>query len=60
MDYQNLMPLAAHAKRLSELSSHNTIEYIDDVCGDAAVQKVKELGEGELCFMPNSAISLRK
>ncbi|HOK81696.1 MAG: phosphoglycerate kinase [Clostridiales bacterium] len=52
LDYQNLMPLAAHAKRLSELSGYN-IEYIDDVCGDAAVQKVKELKEGEAVLLGN-------
>lgn len=52
LDYQNLMPLAAHAQRLSELLGE-TVDYIDDVCGDAAIAKVKSLKEGEAVILGN-------
>lgn len=42
LDYQNLIPLEEHAKILSELTGKN-IAYIDDVCGDAAIEKLKKL-----------------
>lgn len=52
LDYQNLIPLAAHAKRLTELSGIK-VDYIDDVCGDAAIEKVKALKEGEVVILGN-------
>ena len=52
LDYQNLMSMQAHADRLTEISGIK-IEYIDDVCGDSAVQKVKDLSEGEVVLLGN-------
>ncbi|MBO7156374.1 MAG: phosphoglycerate kinase, partial [Clostridia bacterium] len=52
LDYQNLMSMQAHADRLTEISGIK-IEYIDDVCGDSAVQKVKGLSEGEVILLGN-------
>lgn len=52
LDYQNLMPLEEHARLLGELSGCN-IEYVDDVCGDAAIAKVKALKDGEVVLLGN-------
>ncbi|MBO7155995.1 MAG: phosphoglycerate kinase, partial [Clostridia bacterium] len=52
LDYQNLMSMQAHANRLTEISGIK-VEYIDDVCGDSAVQKVKDLSEGEVVLLGN-------
>ncbi|MBO5776132.1 MAG: phosphoglycerate kinase [Clostridia bacterium] len=52
LDYQNLMSMQAHADRLTEISGIK-VEYIDDVCGDSAVQKVKDLSEGEVVLLGN-------
>ena len=52
LDYQNLMSMAPHAERLTELSGIK-VDYIDDVCGDAALQKIKELKEGEVVLLGN-------
>ena len=52
LDYQNLIPLSAHAKRLSELTG-TEIKYIDDVCGDYAIQCVKNLKQGEVIILGN-------
>lgn len=52
LDYQNLMPLAEHAARLSELAGKK-ITYIDDVCGPAAVDSVRSLQAGEAVFLGN-------
>ncbi|MDD3947383.1 MAG: phosphoglycerate kinase [Clostridia bacterium] len=52
LDYQNLMPLAKHAKRLSELVGAD-IAYIDDVCGDAALAKIKSLKSGQAILLGN-------
>lgn len=52
LDYQNLMPLAPHAARLTELVGRE-IAYIDDVCGDAALERVKALKEGEAILLGN-------
>ena len=52
LDYQNLMSMQPHAERLSEISGIK-IDYIDDVCGDAALQKVKDLKEGEVVLLGN-------
>ncbi|MDR2267073.1 MAG: phosphoglycerate kinase [Christensenellaceae bacterium] len=52
LDYQNLIPLAEHAMRLSKLSGYS-IDYIDDVCGDAAIERVKQLKCGEVIILGN-------
>ncbi len=52
LDYQNLTPLKNHADRLSAILGKK-IEYIDDVCGDAAIEKIKSLREGEAVVLGN-------
>ena len=52
LDYQNLMSMAPHAERLSEISGIK-VEYIDDVCGEFALQKVRSLKEGEVILLGN-------
>lgn len=51
-DYQNLIPLAEHAEKLTELTGHK-VAYIDDVCGPAAQQAVKLLPQGEAIILGN-------
>ncbi len=52
LDYQNLIPLAEHAGKLSE-KLNRTVSYIDDVCGPAAQGAVKNLKEGEAVLLGN-------
>jgi 3-phosphoglycerate kinase len=52
LDYQNLIPLAEHARILGELAGCK-IDYIDDVCGDAAIERVKKLKNGEVVLLGN-------
>lgn len=52
LDYQNLIPLNEHAEKLSALLGR-TVEYIDDVAGPAAVEKIKALQEGQLILLGN-------
>jgi phosphoglycerate kinase len=52
LDYQNLIPLAEHAERLSALSGRK-VAYIDDVCGPAALAAVKALKDGEAVILGN-------
>jgi len=52
LDYQNLIPLDEHAERLTDLLGVK-IEYIDDVAGIAAVEKIKSLKEGEIVLLGN-------
>lgn len=52
LDYQNLMPLQAHADKLSQLVG-SSIAYIDDVCGDAALQKIANLQDGQAILLGN-------
>lgn len=52
LDYQNLMSMQPHAERLSEISGIK-VDYIDDVCGDYALQRVKDLKEGEVILLGN-------
>ena len=40
LDYQNLISMAEHAEILSRLMNIR-IDYIDDVCGPAAIEAVK-------------------
>ncbi len=52
LDYQNLISLEEHAKILA--SKLNTkVEYIDDVCGPAAIEKVENLKSGEFIILGN-------
>jgi len=52
LDYQNLIPMAEHAEKLSALLGV-PVRYIDDVCGPAAVEAVKGLKDGELILLGN-------
>lgn len=52
LDYQNLIQLNEHAEILSKLSGHKIL-YIDDVCGDAAIKKIKDLKNGQAILLGN-------
>ncbi|MFW6360607.1 MAG: phosphoglycerate kinase [Spirochaetota bacterium] len=52
LDYQNLIPLAEHAQKLSEKLGRK-VNYIDDVCGPAAQERVKKLKDGEAILLGN-------
>lgn len=52
LDYQNLIPMKEHAERLSKYLSFE-IKYVDDVCGPAAQQAVRNLKEGEAVLLGN-------
>ncbi len=52
LDYQNLIPMAEHAEKLSALLGIN-VDYIDDVCGPAAIEAVKQVKPGEAIFLGN-------
>lgn len=52
LDYQNLTDLSKHAQKISEYLDH-PVEYLDDVCGPAAVQRVKALKPGEIVILGN-------
>ncbi len=52
LDYENLIPLAEHAEKLSALMGRK-IGYIDDVCGPAAQEAVKQLKDGECIILGN-------
>lgn len=52
LDYQNLIPLAEHAQKLSALSGRK-VGYIDDVCGPAALAAVRALKDGEAVILGN-------
>jgi phosphoglycerate kinase len=51
-DYQNLIPLSEHAEILSrELGC--PVQYVDDVCGPTAVERIKNLQDGEVVLLGN-------
>lgn len=52
LDYQNLIPLAEHAEKLSALLGC-PVTYIDDVCGPAAQASVQALLPGEAVLLGN-------
>lgn len=52
LDYHNLIPLAEHAQKLSKYLSRE-VRYIDDVCGPAAQEAVKNLKAGEGVLLGN-------
>ena len=52
LDYQNLVDLHEHAERLSALLNQ-PVEYIDDVCGPAAIARVEALKPGEVVILGN-------
>jgi len=52
LDYQNLIPLAEHAEKLTEKLGRK-VDYIDDVCGPAAQEHVENLDEGKGILLGN-------
>lgn len=52
LDYHNLMPMKEHAEKLSQKLGRE-VKYIDDVCGPAAQEAVKNLKHGELVLLGN-------
>ena len=52
LDYSNLIPLQEHAEKLSEYLG-STVAYIDDPCGPAAQQMIKDLKPGEALLLGN-------
>ncbi len=52
LDYQNLIPMAEHAEKLSGHLG-TPVAYIDDVCGPAARERVKALRPGEAVLLGN-------
>ena len=52
LDYQNLISMQEHAQKLSESAGY-PIVYLDDVCGDAATEAVKNMKSGECIFLGN-------
>lgn len=51
-DYQNLVSLALHAERLSELLAR-PVGFLDDIAGPAAIERIKALQSGELLLLNN-------
>lgn len=51
-DYQNLISLAPHAERLSELLGR-PVGFVDDIAGPAAIEQIKALQSGELLLLNN-------
>jgi phosphoglycerate kinase len=51
-DYQNLVSLALHAERLSELLTR-PVGFLDDIAGPAAIERIKALQSGELLLLNN-------
>ncbi len=52
LDYQNLIPLAEHAEKLSKYTGKK-VSYIDDVCGPAALQAFETTDYGEAIILGN-------
>lgn len=52
LDYQNLIPMAEHVKKLSQQLG-SKVSYIDDVCGPAAQAAVRALQPGEAILLGN-------
>lgn len=52
LDYQNLIPLAEHAEKLTRYLDR-PVTYIDDVAGPAAREAVKALRPGEAVLLGN-------
>jgi len=52
LDYHNLIPMAEHAEKLSQKLGRS-VKYIDDVCGPAAQEAIKNLKPGEAILLGN-------
>lgn len=55
LDYQNFTPLAQHAELLSQLLQRS-VEYLDDVAGPAARERIRALHDGEILLLENVRI----
>lgn len=51
-DYRSLVSLAPHAERLAELLGR-PVGFVADVCGPAAIDRIKALQNGELVLLDN-------
>lgn len=51
-DYQNLISLAPHAERLTELLAR-PVGFVDDVAGPAAIDRIKALQSGAFLLLNN-------
>jgi phosphoglycerate kinase len=51
-DYRSMVSLAPHAERLAELLG-GPVGFVADVCGPAAVERVRALQNGELLLLEN-------
>ena len=51
-DYASLVSLREHAGRLTELLGR-PVDFIEDVAGPAAVERIRELGDGEALLLDN-------
>ncbi len=52
LDYQNLISMREHAEILEKYLK-TKVKYIDDVCGDKAIEEINNLKEGEFVFLGN-------
>ena len=52
IEYKNFYTLEPHSKVLSELLGQQ-VEFIEDVCGPAAIEKIKALKPGEILLLEN-------
>jgi phosphoglycerate kinase len=52
LDYQNLISLQEHAQKLSQKLGRE-VQFIDDVAGPAAREKIRSLKDGEVLLLDN-------
>jgi len=52
LDYQNLISLREHAERLTQKLGQE-VQFIDDIAGPAAREKIKNLKAGEILLLDN-------
>jgi len=52
IEYENFWTLMPHAQVLSD-RLNKKVDFIPDVCGPAAIQKIKDLGNGEILLLDN-------
>lgn len=52
LEYENLIPLNEHAKIISKKCG-KTVQFIDDVAGPAAREKISKLKDGEILLLDN-------
>ncbi len=52
IEYKNYYTLEPHSKVLSELLGKK-VDFIEDVCGPAAIEKIKSLKSGDVLLLEN-------